>query len=63
MLYLNRSHPFTGRGNNDEYYVIRNASPKLRNYHIRINNFVLNQFVGIVVNVIPHDELIEREDA
>ena len=27
------------------------------------HNLVLNQFVGIVVNIIPHDELVEREDA
>ena len=26
------------------------------------HNLVLNQFVGIVVNIIPHDELVERED-
>ena len=26
-------------------------------------NLVLNQFVGIIVNIIPHDELIKREYA
>ena len=26
-------------------------------------DFILNQFVGIIMNVIPHDKLIEGKDA
>lgn len=46
-----------------QYLIFRGGFPFNLSVDKAGYDFILNQFVGVIVNIIPHDKLIEREYA